>query len=692
MSIWGKLFPSATNALSSKTYEPALLRIRGGKPKTAVETAIAQAATSIENVLKMRPYDVQILGALAMADRKIVEMQTGEGKTLTAVMAAFAMVQAFGAVHVLTANDYLATRDAAWMGPVYEQLGLKVASLTQKMEPAERRNAYAADVLYATANEVGFDYLRDGLVLHPSERVCRTFHSCLIDEADSILIDEARIPLVIAGGAAPMAGMVQKLAELAPQLRMNFHFTLDEFRRNVLLTADGAAAIELAIGCPNLYAHEHHRTLEAAVNAIQAQVLLRRDVDYLVRDSAVELVDEFKGRVAQNRRWPAALQTAIEAKEAVPLQKQGRILGQITLQSLMGLYPVKCGMTGTAATQADELRKVYKLEVVVIPTNKPMIRVDQPDVRFRNKLAKEQAITEEIVRAQAVGRPVLVGTASVAESERLSAMVGARGVPHVVLNARQDEHEAQIVAAAGQRGAVTISTNMAGRGTDIQLWPGVAELGGLYVIGANRHEARRIDNQLRGRAGRQGDPGESRFLVSFEDDLMQRYRLGADHDMEHLQRVVEGQNLAARTILWKYEGLTEYHRQQFREWRDSVLEGDEEPARRQLTLEKIDEAWSEYLGQVTGLREGIHWVSYAGRDPLNEYLHQVTDYFERMPDWVENEVDRRLADPDKHEEPLCDRGSTWVYLVNDQPWGTLSERAFRGLMRLAGVKGYAIKL
>lgn len=687
MSIWGKLFSGGTRVLSSKTYEPALIRIRAGQPKNAVETAIAQAAKSIEQVLNLRPYDVQILGALAMADQKIVEMQTGEGKTLTAVMAAFAMVQAFGRVHILTANDYLATRDAAWMGPVYQQLGLTVAALTQKIPPEARCLAYKADVLYATANEVGFDYLRDGLVMQPEERVGGTFQSCLIDEADSILIDESRIPLVIAGGAAPLAGMVHKLAMLAPHLQMGRHFTFDEYRRNVLLTAEGAQAIEQAIGCRNLYAHEHQRTLEAAVNSIHAQVLLHRDVDYLVRNSAIELVDEFKGRVALNRRWPAALQTAIEAKEGVPLQKQGRILGQITLQSLISMYPVKCGMTGTAATQAEEFSKVYKLDVITIPTNKPMIRQDHRDVRFRLKREKENAITEEIVKCHELGRPVLVGTASVAESERLSMMVTSRGVPHAVLNARQDEAEAQIIASAGKLGAVTISTNMAGRGTDIELWPGVAELGGLCVIGTNRHEARRIDNQLRGRAGRQGDPGESRFFISYEDELMQRYGLGADHDVDHIQRIIEGQNLNARTILWKYEGLTEYQRQQFREWRDSVLEGaSEEPQRRRLTLEKIDEAWSDYLAQVTGLREGIQWVSWAGKDPLNEYLHRVTDFFADMPEWVESEVDRRLAEPEVQEEPLFDRGSTWVYLVEDQPWGTLGARAFRGLMRLIGLK------
>ncbi len=686
MSFWEKLFPFARRVPAAKNPQSALERIRAGKPDNSAERAIAQAAKAAEDVLRQRPYDVQILGALAMVDQKIAEMQTGEGKTLAAVLAAFAMVQAFGAVHVLTANDYLASRDAAWMGPVYQRLGLKVAALTQKMSPAERQEAYQADVLYATANEVGFDYLRDGLALQPVERVSGKFVSCLIDEADSILIDEARIPLVIAGGAEPLADVVHRLAAFAPQLQFGRDFTFDDYQRNVLLTQEGAARIEQSIGCPNLYAHQHNRVLEAAVNAIHAQTLLRRDVDYLVRDNAIELVDEFKGRVAQNRRWPAPLQTAIEAKEGVPLQKQGRVLGQITLQSLINMYPVRCGMTGTAATQADEFRKVYGLEVVVIPTNRPAIRRDHSDVRFQSKWEKEQALVEEIARFAKTNRPILVGTGSVAESERLSALVAARSIPHQVLNARQDEAEAHIIAAAGERGAVTISTNMAGRGTDIVLGPGVAELGGLYVIGTNRHESRRIDNQLRGRAGRQGDPGDSRFFVSYEDDLMQRYKLGADRDVEHLQRVVEGQNLDARTLLWKYEGVTEGHRREFREWRDGVLDGDVAPREKRLILEKIDEAWSDYLAQVTALREGMHWVSWAGKNPLNEYLLTVTELFDGLYGWVEKEVERRMEDPDVEEEPLFDRGSTWVYLVDDQTWGSMSLRAFRGLMRLLGMK------
>lgn len=688
MSFWQKLFPLAGRLPAANKYQTALERIRAGKPENPAESAIAQAAKAAEDVLRQRPYDVQILGALAMVDQKIAEMQTGEGKTLAAVLAAFAMVQAVGAVHVLTANDYLASRDAAWMGPVFRQLGLKVAALTQKMSPAERREAYQADVVYATANEVGFDYLRDGLVLEPAERVGGHFVSCLIDEADSILIDEARIPLVIAGGAEPPAGIVHQLADLAPQLQFGRDFTFDEYQRNVLLTQEGAERIEHSIGCHNLYAHQHHRVLEAAVNAIHAQTLLRRDVDYLVRGNAIELVDEFKGRVAQNRRWPAALQTAIEAKEGVPLRKQGRILGQITLQSLINMYPVRCGMTGTAATQADEFRKVYGLEVVVIPTNRPAIRRDHADVRFTSKWEKEQALLEEIARFAQTGRPVLVGTASVGESERLSALVAARGIAHQVLNARQDAAEAQVVAAAGELGAVTISTNMAGRGTDIVLGQGVAELGGLYVIGTNRHESRRIDNQLRGRAGRQGDPGDSRFFISYEDDLMQRYKLGADRDVEHLQRVVEGQNLDARTLLWKYEGVTEGHRREFREWRDGVLDGDMAPREKRLMLEKIDEAWSDYLAQVTALREGIHWVSWGGKNPLNEYLLTVTDLFDGLYGWVEKEVERRMEEPDVVEEPLFDRGSTWVYLVDDQTWGSMSQRAFRGLMQLLGLKAY----
>ena len=487
------------------------------------EEAFALAAAVSERVLCLRPHDVQILGALAMAEGKIAEMQTGEGKTLAAVMAVYDLARSGARVHVLTANDYLAQRDAEWMGPVYRFLGLSVGFVTQSMSPEERREAYGASVTYATPNEVGFDFLRDQLALSADELTLPAFEAVLVDEADSILIDEARIPLVIAGGHAEAEGLAETMARLAREMIPGRDFHLDRHERNVSLTDRGIARTERAAGAQNLFEADGVEALGAIEAALHARMLLRRDVDYIVRGGAIELVDEFKGRVAENRRWPAGLQTALEAKEGLRLRAQGRILGTITLQALIRLYPVRCGMTGTAATEAQEFREFYEMEVVEIPTDRPVIREDRDDFVFQHRRAKERSVLRAIAETHALGRPVLVGTASVAESERLSAMVAEAGIAHRVLNARQDAEEARIVAGAGQRGAVTISTNMAGRGTDIVLGEGVAALGGLHVIGTNRHESRRIDHQLRGRAGRQGDPGSSQFFVSLEDDLLVRF-------------------------------------------------------------------------------------------------------------------------------------------------------------------------
>ena len=394
----------------------------------------------------------------------------------------------------------------------------------------------------------------------------------MIDEADSILIDEARIPLILAGGEVDEEVLARKVDPVVRRFERGRHFTLDEYGRNIALADEGIRAIEGGLRCGNLFAESSLPLYTAVHNAIHAHFLLRRDVDYVVKDSAIESVDEFKGRIAQDRRWPAGLHTAIEAKEGVPFRRQGRVLGSMTLQNLVALYPKLCGMTGTAATQAEEFRTFYGLDVEVIPTNRPVIRMDEPDVVFPSRHAKERAVVEEIRRVNAGGQPILVGTASVAESERLSAALG--DIPHAVLNARNEEAEAAIIAGAGRRGAVTISTNMAGRGVDIQLGEGVAELGGLYVIGMNRHESRRIDHQLRGRAGRQGDPGRSRFFISLEDDLLVRYGIGdtkLGHDAESIQRLVEGQNLEIRRFLDKYESVIEGQRQRIQERRQAAL-------------------------------------------------------------------------------------------------------------------------
>lgn len=650
---------------------------------------LALTAVAAERVLGLKMFDVQLKGALSLTAGNIAEMQTGEGKTLAAVPAVAWFAREGPGVHVMTVNDYLARRDAQWMGPLYEFLGLSVGYVQQGVAANERRRAYACDVTYATANEIGFDLLRDGLALYPGEQVHRAFATAVIDEADSILIDEARIPLVIAGGEAGAEPLAYQVDRVTRHFRRWRHFTLDEYARNIALTDAGIRAVETSFGCGNLFDEHNLALLTAIQDSLHAHALLRRDVDYLVKNGAIESVDEFKGRIAENRRWPAGLHTAIEAKEGLALKTQGRILSSITLQNLVSLYPQVCGMTGTAATQAEEFRLVYGLEVEVIPTNRPVIRKDAPDVVFAHRWDKEQAVTGEIRKVHSTGRPVLVGTRSVEESERLSARI--QDVPYQVLNARHEELEAAMIARAGERGAVTISTNMAGRGTDIRLGEGVAELGGLHVIGTNRHESRRIDNQLRGRAGRQGDPGSSRFFVSLEDDLLVKYggeQRGAnrdiDLDIEQIQRVAEGQNLEIRRFLQKYESVIEGQRQSMQRRRQAILTGEapvSSELERLVALRTIDDLWADYLATITDLREGVHWISWGGRDPLHEYLTSVHGIFTKLEEDLDVEIAKRLEAAETAGADPTERGATWTYLTTDQPFGTGTERILRGLLR-----------
>ncbi len=663
--------------LSSSTDEALRL---AAQASSSLAEQFAAVATVCERVLGLRPFDVQILGALAMAEGKIAEMQTGEGKTLAATMAIYALVRSGSRCHVLTANDYLARRDAEWMGGIYRFLGLSAGYIAEGMTAAERRRAYACDITYATANEVGFDYLRDSLVFRTEDLLQPPFEAALIDEADSILLDEARIPLVIAGGEAPPQELARRMAQVVRGLTPWRDYTTDTHGRNVSLTDAGLKRAETAAGYSNLYDLENLAALEALQNALHAAALLRRDVDYVVKHGRVELVDEFKGRIAENRRWPAGLQTALEAKENLELQKQGRVLGTLTLQNLVSLYPKLCGMTGTAATQAAEFKEMYGLEVVAIPTNRPMIRVDHSDVVFPTQADKERAVVREIVETHRTGRPILVGTASVSESERLSARLTLAGVPHTVLNARDNERESQIVAQAGALGAVTVSTNMAGRGTDIPLGgEPVRALGGLYVIGTNRHESRRIDHQLRGRAGRQGDPGSSRFFLSLDDDLMQRYGVSEFLPMgtiasaiESVQRLIESENLDIRSMLWKYEKLQEQQRRVLSERRTQRLKEQAS----ETELDHIDNLWADYLAQIAELGDGLCWIALGGRDPFPDYLRAARDLFDELM----QSVDDWNADGEVEDKPVT-RGATWTYLVKDMPFGTMTERLFAGIQR-----------
>ena len=674
------------------------------------------------HLLGMRPFDEQIAAALAMDEGAIVEMQTGEGKTLAAVMPAAFNALAGRGVHVLTFNDYLARRDAEWMAPIYQGLGLSVAFVQHGMARAERQQAYRADVTYVTAKEAGFDYLRDRLVRHAEDLVHRPFHMALVDEADSILIDEARVPLVVAGAVSHGRPSSERIAGLVAGLTTGVHFDTDEYGRDVELTETGIDHIEHAVGCGNLHDEANLPLLTDINCALHARVLLRRDVDYLVRDGRIGVIDEHTGRVVADRHWPDGLQAALEAKEGLAAQPDGRILGSVTLQHFLRSYPHLCGMTGTARAAAAELDETYGRRVVVIPTHRPLVRTDHPDVIYQSRTAKERAVTAEVTAVHATGRPVLVGTLTVEESARVAGALHDAGVECAVLNAKNDEAEARIIAAAGARGAVTISTNMAGRGTDIKLAsPGSnpGELGGLYVIGTNRHESRRVDQQLRGRAGRQGDPGESRFLISLEDDLLIKYGIQSllegrvtmpegdqpitepvvATEVARAQRIIEGQNLEIRRTLALYSTVLEDHRVALMERREAVLHGTEvldvwqtapdrvrplveaageaavREAERIVTLACIDRAWCDHLALAADLREGIHLVALGGLDPLTRYTTDLNRSFGQIDDVIDAAIlaeldDIRLEDGRivLSEMTLKGPSSTWTYLVNDDPF------------------------
>ncbi len=702
----------------------------GGSSESALLVrAFALVCETAFRQLGLRVFDVQVLAGIALHQGRIVEMQTGEGKTLAAVAPVFLDALGGRGVHVLTANDYLARRDARWMGPIYEFLGLCVGFVQEKMPRQERRAAYACDVTYVTAREAGFDFLRDHLCLEPGDIVHRPLRLALVDEADSILIDEARVPLVVAGDEELQSAGIDRMASIARTLAAGADYDTDEYARNISLTEAGALRVEGILGCGNLFAPENLATLAEIRNALHAEVLLRRDVDYIVRNGRVELVDELTGRVVDKRQWPDGLQAALEAKEGQRLQPEGRILGSIPIQHFLQAYPRLAGMTATAQGSAHEFNEIYGLAVTVIPTHKPCVRVDHPDVVFTHRAAKEQAVVAEIARVHATRRPILAGTASVAESERLAARLHEAGVPCQVLNAKNDEAEAAIVADAGALDAVTISTNMAGRGTDIRLGgrdesdrDGVVALGGLYVIGTNRHESRRIDDQLRGRAGRQGDPGMSRFMVSLEDDLLQRFGLRGlirssawpppqddpiddpllTREIARAQRIVDGQNFEARQTLWRYSQVLEGQRRHVQEGRQAILRGDSDESllaeervdrwtalaetvgldllrqvERRLTLVAIDRCWSDHLAEIARIRDGIHLVALGGLDPYEQYHTRAREAF----DWTLGRIDEEVArmfdaieitkdGVDWRKAGLLGPSSTWTYLVTDKPFTT----------------------
>ncbi|MDP2872279.1 MAG: preprotein translocase subunit SecA [Bacillota bacterium] len=541
-------------------------------------------------------FDTQVLGAVVLHEGNIAEMKTGEGKTLAATMPLYLHALTGLGAHLITVNDYLAGRDAEWMGRIYTALGLTVGLIVHGKDTAERRKAYEADITYGTNNEFGFDYLRDNMVLHPQHIVQRDLSFAIVDEVDSILIDEARTPLIISGPSVRSADLYYKFARIVPRLRADEDYTVDEKAHAVTPTEAGLRKVERAAGVSDLFAPEHSELTHYLNQALRAHALFRRDRDYVVKDGEVIIVDEFTGRLMFGRRYSEGLHQAIEAREGVKIQSEHQTLATITFQNYFRMYRKLAGMTGTAATEAEEFRRIYGLDVVQVPTNKPMIRSDFPDVIFRTDKGRFASVVEEVAQCHQSGQPVLVGTVSIEKSERLSELLKERGIPHQVLNAKYHDREAMIVAQAGQPDAVTIATNMAGRGTDIVLGPGVVERGGLHVIGTERHEARRIDNQLRGRSGRQGDPGSSRFYVSLEDDLMRLFgadnvtglldRLGMDdtqpleHSMlskaiERAQKRVEARNFELRRRVLEYDDVLNQQREIIYRQRRQVLKGED---------------------------------------------------------------------------------------------------------------------
>ncbi len=557
--------------------------------------AFAVVREAARRTLGMRPFDVQIIGGLVLHEGKIAEMKTGEGKTLAATMPLYLNALTSRGVHLVTVNDYLAQRDAAWMGPIYNFLGMSVGVIINGMDDAQRRLAYQKDITYGTNNEFGFDYLRDNMKFTLEDFVQRDFHYAIVDEVDSILIDEARTPLIISGPSEESTDKYAKVNQVIPNLRRDKDYSLDEKSRTVTLTEEGIARVENILKVDNLYEPKNIDLLHHVNQALRAHTLFKRDVDYLVRDGKVIIVDEFTGRVMPGRRYSDGLHQALEAKEHVKIEQENQTLASITFQNYFRMYEKLAGMTGTADTEAEEFKKIYNLDVVVVPTNKPMIREDFPDVIYKTEKEKFQAVVNEIKRLHEVKRPVLVGTISIEKSELLSKYLTRAGIKHHVLNAKNHEKEAEIIALAGQPGQVTISTNMAGRGTDIRLGEGVAELGGLHILGTERHESRRIDNQLRGRSGRQGDKGSSRFYLSLEDDLLRIFgaerisgimdRIGMqegepiEHNLiskaiESAQRRVEGQNFDIRKHLLEYDDVMNRQRQVIYEQRKKVLKGD----------------------------------------------------------------------------------------------------------------------
>lgn len=681
---------------------------------------------AVRRKMSINIHDEQLWAAMVLNECDLAEMATGEGKTLVAVFCACLNALYKKGIHIYTFNDYLAKRDAINMSPIYNMLGYSVGFLSEGQPADERKKAYACDITYMTVKECGFDYLRDFIASDKENLISPSYNFAIIDEADSILIDEARIPLVIAASTYTSHEVdLIEIARIVDNLTNNVDYEIDENDNNIYLNETGIEAVEGMLGISNLYDEENLDIIVCVNHALHAKELVKKDVDYIVRNNAIELVDEFTGRVAQKRHWPHGLHEAIEAKEGLTPSKKGQILGQITISTFIKLYPRIAGMTGTAASAAPEFYETYDLRVHQIPTHNNMIRIDNPDLIFFDKYSKQQAIIEKIKQSHAISRPVLIGTSSVEESEELSGILDNLNIECQVLNAKNDEMEAHMIANAGNAGVITVSTNMAGRGTDIKLG-GIDErtrdqvimAGGLLIIGTNRHESLRIDNQLRGRAGRQGDPGETQFFISLEDELFVKYNfdeiLSAKHfasksshpitdetiikESRRLQKIVEGQHHDMRTALSKYTTMlqdqSDYIRKtrfkvMFTEDNESIYFKNELPQRfdelvnefglifinkieKEIILRVINQCWADYLDNMAYIKDSIHILKMSGKDPLFEYNRILFDSFYELKTNIHEQVLFLLETVpvstdgvDLDAQGLIQPASTWTYIVSN---------------------------
>ncbi len=608
--------------LAAKTAEFRLRFGNGESLDSLLPEVFATVREVSKRVLSMRHFDVQLIGGAVLHEGKIAEMRTGEGKTLVATLPVVLNALTGRGVHLITVNDYLAKRDAEWMGTIYRFLGLSVGVIVHGMDDAERKASYNCDITYGTNNEYGFDYLRDNMKFRIEDMVQRDLHYAIVDEVDSILVDEARTPLIISGPAEEATDKYVRVNSIIGYMKKDTDYKVDEKARTVMLTEDsGIPKVERLLGVDNLYEPRNIEILHHVNQGLKAHVLFKRDVDYMVKDGEVVIVDEFTGRLMPGRRWSDGLHQAVEAKEGVKIENENQTLATITFQNYFRMFEKLAGMTGTADTEAVEFKQIYKLDVVVVPTNQPMIREDHGDQIYATEREKFQAVLDEVKILHEQKRPVLVGTVSIEKSERLSALLSRHGIPHNVLNAKHHEKEAQIIAEAGHPGRVTIATNMAGRGVDIKLGEGVVGKGGLHIIGTERHESRRVDNQLRGRAGRQGDPGSSRFYLSLEDDLLRIFgsdriapimaKLGMqegepiEHNLinkavENAQKKVEGHNFDIRKHLLEYDDVMNRQRTVVYDLRREVLAGED---LRDMVMEMTGEVAEELAGRFSDARE-----------------------------------------------------------------------------------------